>query len=100
MCGCSAPTVYPPRTRILLILKRHNVMAYRSPEQMVSLLQGVFAFPVTPFHPDGSLNVEALRHHVRNLLDTGVSAIFACAGTGEFFSLAPEEYREAVTAVV
>jgi dihydrodipicolinate synthase/N-acetylneuraminate lyase len=28
-------------------------------------LQGVFGFPVTPFHADGSLNLEAFRKHVR-----------------------------------
>src|SRR5205085_4792187 len=75
-------------------------MAYRSPEQLVSLLQGVFAFPVTPFHADGALNVQALRRHTRNLIGSGVTALFACAGTGEFFSLALDEYREAVAAVV
>src|SRR5438876_10086062 len=80
--------------------RESNRMPHRSPEQLNLLLQGVFAFPVTPFHADGSLNVEALRRHVRNLLGTGVSAIFACAGTGEYFSLALDEYREAMKAVV
>src|SRR5947209_2192674 len=75
-------------------------MPHRSPEQLISLLQGVFAFPVTPFHADGSLNVDTLRRHVRNLVGSGVSAVFACAGTGEFFSMALDEYRAAVTAVV
>jgi 5-dehydro-4-deoxyglucarate dehydratase len=60
----------------------------------------VFAFPVTPFRDDGSVNVEALRKHVRWLLPSGVSAVYVCAGTGEFFSLTLDEYREAVAAVV
>src|SRR5437879_4164142 len=60
-----------------------------SPEQLKPRLEGVFGFPITPFHPDGSLNVSALRRHVGWM-----------AGTGEFSALAPEEYREAVGAAV
>jgi 5-dehydro-4-deoxyglucarate dehydratase len=75
-------------------------MAQRSPEQLIEELRGVLAFPVTPFHADGSLNLAALRTHVGSLVGTGVAAVFACAGTGEFFSLALEEYSEAVRAVV
>ena len=46
------------------------------------------------------MNLDALRRHVRWMKGTGVSAIFPCAGTGEYFSLALEEYRDAVAAVV
>src|SRR5688500_1613114 len=65
-----------------------------------SRLTGVFGFPVTPFHQDGSLNLDALRRHVRWMKSTGVHAIFPCAGTGELFNLALEEFRDAVAAVV
>ena len=70
-----------------------------SPEALKPRLEGVFGFPVTPFHADGSLNVEALRRHVGWMKGTGVHAIFACAGTGEFLNLGLEEYRDAVAAV-
>lgn len=63
-------------------------------------LEGVFGFPVTPFRADGSLNLEAYRRHVRWMKGTGVHAIFACGGTGEFFSLEPEELRDAVAVAV
>src|SRR5207248_380857 len=75
-------------------------MALRSPDELRRELRGVFGFPVTPFFADGSLNLEALRRHVRWMAGTGVSAIFACGGTGEFFSLGVNEYREAVRTVV
>jgi 5-dehydro-4-deoxyglucarate dehydratase len=71
-----------------------------TPLELKDKLTGVFAFPVTPFHADGSLKEEALRRHVRFLLGTGVSALFPCGGTGEFFSLALDEYRRAVGAAV
>jgi 5-dehydro-4-deoxyglucarate dehydratase len=71
-----------------------------SPEQLKPRLAGVFGFPITPFHPDGSLNVGALRRHVGWMAGTGVSTIFVCAGTGEYSALGLEEYREAVGAAV
>lgn len=70
------------------------------PEVLKPRLTGVFGFPVTPFHPDGSLNLEAFRKHVGWMKGTGVSALFVCAGTGEFFNLALEEFRDAVAAAV
>ncbi len=75
-------------------------MAYRTPDQLRRELHGVFTFPVTPFLTDGSLNEPALRRHVRSLVGSGVTAVFACGGTGEFFSLSLAEYRTAVRAVV
>jgi 5-dehydro-4-deoxyglucarate dehydratase len=70
------------------------------PDELKPRLEGVFGFPITPFRADGSLNLEAFRRHVRWMKGTGVHALFACAGTGEFFSLGPEEFREAVGAAV
>lgn len=71
-----------------------------APDQLKPRLEGVFGFPITPFHTDGSLNVAALRRHVDWMAGTGVSTIFVCAGTGEFSALALEEFREAVGAAV
>src|SRR5688500_9552220 len=71
-----------------------------APDTLKTRLQGVFGFAVTPFDPDGSLNLEAFRKHVRWMKGTGVDAIFVCAGTGEFFNLALEEFRETVAAAV
>ncbi len=70
------------------------------PNELKPHLAGVFGFPVTPFHADGSLNLEAFIRHVRWMKGTGVHAIFVCAGTGEFFNLALDEFREAVSAAV
>ena len=63
-------------------------------------LTGVFGFPVTPFRRDGGLNLDAMARHVDWMAGTGVQAIFACAGTGEYFSLDVDEYRDAVSAAV
>jgi 5-dehydro-4-deoxyglucarate dehydratase len=71
-----------------------------TPQSIKPRLQGVFGFPVTPFHADASLNVGALRRHVRWMRGVGLDAIFVCGGTGEFFNLSLEEFREAVGAAV
>jgi 5-dehydro-4-deoxyglucarate dehydratase len=70
------------------------------PSELKARLQGVFGFPVTPFHADGSVNLEAFRNHLRWMKGTGVHALFVCAGTGEFFNLELDEYRDLVAAAV
>jgi 5-dehydro-4-deoxyglucarate dehydratase len=61
---------------------------------------GPLFFPVTAYGPDGSLDLEAFRAHVRARIDSGAAAVFACCGTGEFHALTPEEFRDCVAAAV
>ncbi|MEI5099878.1 5-dehydro-4-deoxyglucarate dehydratase [Streptomyces sp. PmtG] len=61
---------------------------------------GPLFFPVTPFGPDGSVDTDVLRAHVRAGVDAGAAAVFACCGTGEFHALTPEEFQECVAAAV
>ncbi|MFE1549072.1 5-dehydro-4-deoxyglucarate dehydratase [Streptomyces sp. NPDC058718] len=63
-------------------------------------LDGLLFFPVTAFGPDGSLDLDAFRAHVRAGVDAGAAAVFACCGTGEFHALTPEEFRSCVAAAV
>ncbi|MQA09500.1 MAG: 5-dehydro-4-deoxyglucarate dehydratase [Pseudonocardiaceae bacterium] len=60
----------------------------------------VLSFPLTPFDGGGRIDVDALRAHVREQLAAGPGALFPCCGTGEFFSLAEDEYETLVAAVV
>jgi len=59
---------------------------------------GLLSFPVTPFGPDGEFNAKAYGEHVAWLSGFGASALFAAGGTGEFFSLTPEEVPAIVRA--
>ncbi|KLK94467.1 5-dehydro-4-deoxyglucarate dehydratase [Microvirga vignae] len=52
---------------------------------------GLLSFPVTPFDRDGAFNERAYSGHVGWLSGFDASVLFAAGGTGEFFSLAPEE---------
>lgn len=62
------------------------------PNQLKAALgQGLLSFPVTPFGPEGEFNSKAYGEHVGWLSGFGAAALFAAGGTGEFFSLRPEE---------
>jgi 5-dehydro-4-deoxyglucarate dehydratase len=61
---------------------------------------GLLAFPVTHFKADLTFDEEPFRRHVDYLVDNGASALFAAGGTGEFFSLSPDEYEGVVRAAV
>ncbi|WP_203237734.1 5-dehydro-4-deoxyglucarate dehydratase [Streptomyces sp. CdTB01] len=61
---------------------------------------GVLSFPLTSFHDDGSLDLDGFRAHVAAQLATAPGGVFPACGTGEFFSLDEEEYRQVVTAAV
>ncbi len=62
------------------------------PNQLSEKLQGVIAFPVTPFKPDLTLNLDGLRLNLRSLLKHPVCAVVAPAGTGELYSLSGAEH--------
>ncbi|MDX3385034.1 5-dehydro-4-deoxyglucarate dehydratase [Streptomyces niveiscabiei] len=61
---------------------------------------GPLFFPVTAYGPDGSLDLDAFRAHVRAGVDAGAAAVFACCGTGEFHALDQDEFEACVRAAV
>ncbi|MFC4909402.1 5-dehydro-4-deoxyglucarate dehydratase [Actinomadura gamaensis] len=63
-------------------------------------LDGLLFFPVTAFGRDGGIDLPAYREHLRSRVDAGAVAVFAACGTGEFFSLDPDEYAAVVRAAV
>ncbi|KRD24724.1 5-dehydro-4-deoxyglucarate dehydratase [Streptomyces sp. Root264] len=64
------------------------------------MAQGVLSFPLTSFHDDGSLDPDGFRAHVAGRLAAVPGALFPACGTGEFFSLDEDEYRQVVTIAV
>ncbi|CAM5450952.1 putative 5-dehydro-4-deoxyglucarate dehydratase OS=Streptomyces tendae OX=1932 GN=GUR47_13095 PE=3 SV=1 [Streptomyces tendae] len=61
---------------------------------------GPLFFPVTAYGPDGGLDLDVYRTHVRRGVEAGAAAVFACCGTGEFHALTPEEFAACVRAAV
>jgi 5-dehydro-4-deoxyglucarate dehydratase len=66
----------------------------------LSIPGGPLFFPVTAFGPDGSVDLDTYRTHVRRGVEDGAAAVFACCGTGEFHALTPEEFQACVRAAV
>ncbi|MFJ8583125.1 5-dehydro-4-deoxyglucarate dehydratase [Streptomyces sp. NPDC093595] len=67
---------------------------------LAARLDGLLFFPVTAYGPDGALDLDVFRAHVRGGIEAGAAAVFACCGTGEFHALTPEEFRACVAAAV
>ena len=59
-------------------------------------LKGVLGFPLTPFNQDLSLNLEALEKNVDEMTKHPFCAIVSAGGTGEVYSMTPEESVEVV----
>ena len=69
------------------------------PQTLKSVLgAGLLSFPVTPFGADGRFNEKPYADHVAWLSGYNAAALFAAGGTGEFFSLAPDEIPTIVRA--
>ncbi|MEU5085693.1 5-dehydro-4-deoxyglucarate dehydratase [Streptomyces sp. NPDC021356] len=68
--------------------------------ERLSIPSGPLFFPVTAYGPDGALDLDAYRAHVRGGVEAGAAAVFACCGTGEFHALTPEEFEICVRAAV
>ncbi|WP_371647791.1 5-dehydro-4-deoxyglucarate dehydratase [Streptomyces mirabilis] len=66
----------------------------------LSVPSGPLFFPVTAYGPDGALDLDTYRAHVRRGVEAGAAAVFACCGTGEFHALTPEEFQDCVRAAV
>ncbi len=70
-----------------------------SPEEIKSRVgSGLLSFPVTHFTSDYKLNLESYRRHVEWLSGFEAAALFAAGGTGEFFSLSPNEVGQVTRA--
>ncbi|HVC82047.1 MAG TPA: 5-dehydro-4-deoxyglucarate dehydratase [Chloroflexota bacterium] len=70
------------------------------PRQLQAQLRGLLSFPVTPFTPDDTIDLRRYREHLRYMVEGRPDALFVCGGTGEFFSLRPDEYQALVRTAV
>jgi 5-dehydro-4-deoxyglucarate dehydratase len=63
-------------------------------------LKGVFGFPITPLRKDLSLDLDALARNVDEMTRHPFCAIVAAGGTGELYSLTPQEIEDVVRVTV
>ncbi|MCG5211708.1 5-dehydro-4-deoxyglucarate dehydratase [Streptosporangium sp. KLBMP 9127] len=75
---------------------------YTSAKERLSqgMAAAVLSFPLTPFDADGRIDTDAFRTHLRDQVAMRPGALFPCCGTGEFFSLAEDEYETLIRAAV
>ena len=67
-------------------------------EELKGQLGGVITFPVTIFKDDLSLDIEGYRQNVAEMLRFPLCAVVAAGGTGEMYSMTPEEHFEIIKA--
>lgn len=70
------------------------------PDELRRKLEGVIAFPVTPFKKDYSVDLDAVRKNATEMLKLPLCAVVALGGTGELYSVTPEEHKQIVEATV
>ncbi|MFI2486207.1 5-dehydro-4-deoxyglucarate dehydratase [Promicromonospora kroppenstedtii] len=76
-------------------------MATYAPRELaVALKDGLLSFPVTPFTADGAIDEQRYRDHIDWQSSFRIGGLFAAGGTGEGFSLTPQESAEVVRLAV
>ena len=60
-------------------------------------LDGLLAFPLTPFTDDLELNLDAFGETVEGHVEAGAGALFIACGTGEFSALSADAARHRTT---
>jgi len=70
------------------------------PNELRARFSGVIAFPITPFKTDLTLDTDGLRQNLDKLLAHPVCAVVAAGGTGEMYSLTPEEHLQVIRTTV
>jgi 5-dehydro-4-deoxyglucarate dehydratase len=70
------------------------------PTELRNRLLGVIAFPITPFKRDLALDLDGLQHNLSRLVQHPIAAIVAAGGTGEMYSLTPEEHLQVIKTTV
>ena len=61
-----------------------------------SLEDGLLSFPITDFDVGGEFNNKAYAERLEWFVSYPISSVFVAGGTGEFFSLSKDEYKQIV----
>jgi 5-dehydro-4-deoxyglucarate dehydratase len=67
------------------------------PTIKASLENGLLSFPVTDFNSAGKFDANTYAARLECFVTHDVSSVFVAGGTGEFFSLSEDEYKQIVT---
>lgn len=71
------------------------------PQELKAVLStGLLSFPITDFDAQGEFDPAGYARRLEWLAPYGANALFAAGGTGEFFSIASDEYGEIIHTAV
>src|SRR3546814_14747726 len=85
----------PPRSTRTDTLCPYTTL-FRSNARKAAISSGLLSFPITDFDAQGNFEPKGYRRRLEWLMPYGATALFAAGGTGEFFSLAPDEYSDVI----
>ncbi|MBD8528443.1 MULTISPECIES: 5-dehydro-4-deoxyglucarate dehydratase [unclassified Massilia] len=72
-----------------------------TPQDVKQILSsGLLSFPITDFDANGEFKADTYAERLEWLAPYGATALFVAGGTGEFFSLTPEDYTQVVKVAV
>ncbi|MGN6388098.1 MAG: 5-dehydro-4-deoxyglucarate dehydratase [Burkholderiaceae bacterium] len=72
-----------------------------APQELKTILSsGLLSFPLTDFDREGNFRPDTYAARLEWLAPYGASALFAAGGTGEFFSLMPDDYSDVIRTAV
>ena len=72
-----------------------------NPQELKQVMSsGLLSFPVTDFDAEGNFRPSTYAERLEWLAPYGASALFAAGGTGEFFSLTPQEFSQVIKVAV
>ena len=65
-----------------------------------ALASGLLSFPLTDFDAQLNFDPKGYARRLEWLMPYGAAVLFAAGGTGEFFSLTPQEYPDVIKTAV
>ena len=79
----------------------HSTQTSLDPQALKSALsEGLMSFPITDFDAAGDFAEAGYRQRLEWLMPYGAKVLFAAGGTGEGFSLTPDEHKQVIRTAV
>lgn len=75
-------------------------MHFSRENTLASISSGLLSFPVTDFDSQGRFDRESYQARLNWFVSHEISAVFVAGGTGEFFNLSVDDFREVVSTAV
>ncbi|WP_275287890.1 5-dehydro-4-deoxyglucarate dehydratase [Halomonas elongata] len=75
-------------------------MTFTREDVKKAISDGLLSFPITDFDAEGRFDAESYRQRLEWFISHEISAVFVAGGTGEFFNLSQDEFREIVRLAV